>query len=190
MVMNILSLDIDYAYSPTISIYDDFVVGSNITLDEQRELFAQHDLPLPTVNSKKISLLKSKLSGKVSVDSRIIITNHHHDILEFLPKNEFILYNIDHHHDIFYPGWHDIEKLDEGNWAHRLRGLECKKYVWIRNEDSENLDSSVIPSFVYEETYLENIDFPTFDLVFCCVSPHWTGEEGREILVNLLGEIL
>ena len=52
--MNVLSIDIDYAFSPTISVYDDFVEGSRITLDEQNKIFQQNQLPTPEVNQEKL----------------------------------------------------------------------------------------------------------------------------------------
>lgn len=189
--MNILSLDIDYAYSPTISAYDDYVVGSAISTETQQKIFKDKNLPEPKVNPQKIKLLKSKLAGKIEHESKIVLANHHHCILDYLPLDkEFSLYNIDHHHDIFYPGWHTLEILDEGNWAHRLEKFQCKKYTWIRNKDSENLEPSVSLNFNYVEEYLDNIILPSFGFVFCCSSPHWTGDAGKKNLLNLLGEIL
>ena len=35
--MNVLTIDVDYAFSPSISEYDDFVRGSAIELDLQLE---------------------------------------------------------------------------------------------------------------------------------------------------------
>jgi hypothetical protein len=48
--MNILSLDIDYAYSPTISAYDDYVVGSSISTEAQKKIFKDKNLPEPKAN--------------------------------------------------------------------------------------------------------------------------------------------
>ena len=189
--MNILSLDIDYAYSPTISAYDDYVVGSTITLEAQEKILKDKNMPEPTVNTAKLKELRQTLTGKILPSSHLVIAKHHHDILSHLPRNkEFSIFNIDHHHDIFYPGWHSLDVLDEGNWAHRLADYNCQKYTWIRNKDSENLDATVKIAFQYEEAYLEDVSLPNFDFVFCCSSPHWTGKAGQQVLLDLLKEIL
>lgn len=182
---NILSIDIDYAYSPTISEYDDFIQGSSITPEEQMEELKKLSLPLPLINLKKFNLLKQVVSTFVLPTAKIIVKPDHHQILDFLPEDRLSIYNIDHHHDIFYPGWHDREVLDEGNWVSHVTNLSS--YSWFRNQDSENLDSSVELNFDYSEQYLDrDTVFPKFDFLFCCFSPHWTGPEGKGYTRELL----
>ena len=184
--MNILSIDIDYAYSPTISLYDDFVVGSSITPEEQIDRLKKSGLPMPSVNPEKFSQLKNVVSKHVTKKTKIFSAANHHAILDSLPTLPLNIYNIDHHHDIFYPGWHDREKLDEGNWVSHVPNL--LSYTWFRNLDSENLDQSVSLNFDYKELYLNpETNMPDFDVFFCCFSPHWTGPSGKKYTEQLLG---
>ena len=39
---NVLSIDIDYAYSPTISLYDDHIEGSRISLQDQQKKYQNY----------------------------------------------------------------------------------------------------------------------------------------------------
>lgn len=182
---NILSVDIDYAYSPTISEYDDFIKGSSITPEKQMEELKKLNLPLPLINFEKFNLLKRVVSTFVLPTAKIVIMPDHHQILDFLPGGRLSIYNIDHHHDIFYPGWHDREVLDEGNWVSHVKNLAS--YSWFRNLDSENLDSSVELNFDYAELYLDaDTVFPKFDFLFCCFSSHWTGPDGEGYARELL----
>ena len=186
--MIVLSIDIDYAYSPTISSYDDYVEGSRISIDEQREILSEINAPAPKVNLEKLKLLKSVVKHKTTESTNIIIAEHHHEILKYLPHETRVIYNFDHHHDIFYPGWHDLEKLDEGNWVSFLRGTNLEEYNWVRNDDSEDYEADIELGFKFKELYLDNVDsLPTFDILFCCSSMHWTGEEGRKNLLEVLG---
>ena len=187
--MNVLSIDIDYAFSPTISAYDDFVEGSRISLDEQDKIFQQNQLPAPEVNQEKLELLKNVMRSAVAKSSPIVIADHHHQILDFLPtQQQFSIVNFDHHHDIYYPGWHAIDKLDEGNWVYFLKNSDMISYTWIRNSDSENLPAEVgnLPFNVIEKCEVDVASLPRFDIVFCCSSPHWTGAFGRKYLLDVI----
>ena len=187
--MNVLSIDIDYAYSPTISVYDDYVEGSRVSLAEQLEIFKENNLPLPAANQVKLDLLKRVILEKTTSETPIVIAEHHHQILPFLPaSDQYQLFNFDHHHDVYYPGWHSLDELDEGNWVYFLKNSPMIKYVWIRNEDSENLPPDLQLNFDLEEIYEPIVEaFPNFDLVFGCSSEHWTGTTGRKHLFEVLG---
>ena len=187
--MNVLSIDIDYAFSPSISAYDDFVEGSRISLDEQDKIFQQNQLPVPEINQEKLALLKSVMSLTVAESAPIVLADHHHQILDFLPvRQEFSIVNFDHHHDVYYPGWHDIDKLDEGNWVYFLKNSNMISYTWVRNPDSEDLplEVSSLPFSVIEKYEIDVSSLPQFDIVFCCSSPHWTGRLGRKYLLEII----
>ena len=187
--MNVLSIDIDYAYSPTISAYDDYVEGSRVSLAKQLEIFKENNLPLPAANQSKLDFLKQIIVEKTDSTTPIVIAEHHHQILPFLPSvKPYQLFNFDHHHDVYYPGWHSLDELDEGNWVYFLRNSPMIKYVWIRNEDSENLPPDLQLNFELQEIYEPTMEeFPKFDLVFACSSEHWTGTTGRKHLFEVLG---
>tara|TARA_R100001509_G_C4819493_1_gene199273 strand:+ start:155 stop:745 length:591 start_codon:yes stop_codon:yes gene_type:complete len=189
-MLNVLSIDLDYAYSPTISKYDDYVEGCRITLEEQESIFKKHSLPNPKPNQDKITYLKNVFLKKSKKTAPVYLINNHHEILRHLPKKQkFCIYNFDHHHDVFYPGWHDLEELDEGNWVSHLQNYPIEKFVWIKNKDSENREDKVKLNFVWEEILLpEEKELPNFDIVIGCVSPPWTGRDSKIELNKILEE--
>tara|TARA_Y100000592_G_scaffold93907_1_gene157859 strand:+ start:66 stop:647 length:582 start_codon:yes stop_codon:yes gene_type:complete len=189
-ISNILSIDIDYAYSPTISVYDNYVEGTRVTLEEQRKILDKLGMPIPKVNPKKIKILKKVVKEKTNLFTPIIICQHHNEILNYLPKNKpFNIVNFDHHHDVHYPGWHDKEILDEGNWVHHLNNSLLEKYLWIRNSDSEDLPDISKCSFTLTEEESPDISkMPDFDMLFFCVSSHWTGNCGNKHILNIISD--
>ena len=184
---NILSIDIDYAYSPTISVYDDYIEGVRISEEEQELILQEHNVPKPTCNPEKIKILESVIKNKINLNAPIILIENHDQILDFLPNNkQLAIYNFDHHHDVYYPGWHSLDTLDEGNWVYFLKDKNILEYIWIRNEDSENMDFDLPElDFSIEERYnIENM--PMFDLVFFCISSRWTGSTGKQNIMRLI----
>jgi len=184
--MNVLTIDVDYAFSPSISEYDDFVSGSVIDLNLQIEQLEKLGMR-PELNEKKFNELISvvkRLGKNVSLEK----VTHHHEILNVLPGCNLTIFNIDHHHDIFYPGWHDKEILDEGNWVYHLE--TCDGYFWIRNKDSEDVPDHNL-SFDVRELYMNDFlsSFPIFDSVVFCASPHWTDGRGNDIVEKLISYI-
>jgi len=186
--LSILSIDLDYAYSPVISSYDDFVEGSRISLQEQKEIFTTKHLPAPKINPAKIQYLQS-IWQQVNAMGRPQIAEgiHHHEIIQHLHGSKFRIVNVDHHHDILYPGWHEPSVLDEGNWVHWLaQQQKIEQYTWIRNTDSEDLDATVSINFPFIETeFILPTELPLFDFIFLCSSPHWTGVTSNSILQYL-----
>lgn len=180
-VISILSIDLDYAYSPVIAVYDDFVEGSRISFEAQQDIFEQNSLPTPTVNPEKLEYMKQLFKAALQAgDVPIVEGEHHHEILKHLEEGAlFEIINVDHHHDILYPGWHEPTELDEGNWVNWLaRQNRVVSYTWIRNADSEDLEPEVEVKFSYTETeWLDPAVLPQFNLIFVCTSPHWTGAE-------------
>lgn len=186
--MHVLSIDIDYAYSPTISTYDDHVEGSRVTLEEQKLILEDLGMPAPKVNSKKLDVLKEVVRKKTNYLTPVIICEHHNEILNYLPKDSvFSIVNFDHHHDVYYPGWHDKDVLDEGNWVYHLNDSPIIEYMWVRNPDSEDLPEGLELNFTLVESVDPDIDeLPSFDMLFFCVSRHWTGDSGKEQILDIL----
>jgi len=186
--MNILSVDLDYAFSPAISSYDDFVEGHRISLEAQKAIFERENLPPPTVNLAKLNLLRRVVSEKVSENADIILAANHHSIMRYLPLGSpFSVTNFDHHHDIYYPGWHSLDTLDEGNWVYWAYKQGLTNYVWYRNSDSEDYEVQPDISLKMEERLQVGplSVLPKFDLVFGCWSPHWTGDTGKSLLLDV-----
>ena len=186
--MNILTIDADYVYSPSISQYDDYVDGSRIELSEQLaviEAIGCDAIENPLTVNDVITCLK-----RVKLNAPVHVVQHHHEILQFLPKTiDFKMFNVDHHHDIYYPGWHDKDLLDEGNWVFHMKG--CAEYTWVRNEDSEDIAECTLSFPVREFLFSEKLSegLPEFDMVIFCESPHWTGGKGKTTISKLITEL-
>ena len=187
--MNILTIDIDYVFSPHISAYDDYVIGSKITIEEQKKILYDQGFKNPKINEKKFKNLKKIFNGIFKSKIPIKVIQHHHEAIQYISKKEeIILQNIDHHHDIYYPGWHELENLDEGNWVYHLsKSHNLKRYDWFKNNDSEIFCNCISLNFDFVQ-YLElksNYILEP-DIVILCSSPHWTYDDKNLIIDKLL----
>ena len=185
-MFSVLSIDIDYVFSPGIESYDDYVTGSRIPLLEELKYLQRLGYE-PRISEEK-TLQISKAMANVNCEVPCHVITHHHEILRFLPNKPFEIFNFDHHHDIFYSGWHDKNVLDEGNWVFSLNENEnFKKYTWIRNQESEDAPKTDL-NFVFEEVIIGEADIvlPEFNLIVLCSSPHWTFDLGNIIIERLL----
>ncbi len=186
--MNVLTIDIDYAFSPSISIYDDYVIGSRISFESQKSILNEEKLPEPKLNIEKFNDIK-KVLNYARPNAPVISIEHHHEILDYIPKKiKVSLQNIDHHHDIFYPDWHDLDQLDEGNWVYHLsKTNQLEKYTWFKNNDSEPFCNCIDLNFDFSQ-YLEikekYILMP--DIIILCSSPHWTYDVDNLLIEELL----
>ena len=182
----VLSIDLDYAFSPVIALYDDFIEGSRVSLAEQQAILERHNAPKPQLNPAKIQYLQQVFAQAQKEAPTIVEACHHHEIVPHLRGDELQMINIDHHHDIFYPGWHESGVLDEGNWVYWLaQQKRLKSYLWIRNDDSEDVDPTVPIDFPYrEQAWIDPERLPPIELIFLCTSPHWTGMHTLDLLME------
>ena len=188
--MNVLTIDIDYAFSPHISLYDDYVEGSRITYENQRKILSNKGFAEPKINQEKFNKLV-EIFKYFSTDKNFECVDHHHEILKYLTSsNNFRIQNIDHHHDIYYPGWHCLNVLDEGNWVYHLsKEKKIESYEWFRNKDSEDFSSTIQLNFNFLQTNdleLKMINPP--DIIVLCSSPHWTFDTNNLLIKKLIGE--
>ena len=116
--------------------------------------------------------------------SEVYFIQDHHEIVSHLPIGKvYDIVNFDHHHDVFYPGWHSKKILDEGNWVNWIDELGfLGSYTWYRNKDSEDLDPSVKLKCSYEEKFYDHDPLPEFDYIFVCSSPNWIHEDNIYVL--------
>jgi hypothetical protein len=87
--MNVLSIDIDYAYSPSISSYDEFIEGVRISDEEQSLILETNAIFKPECNPEKLNILKSVVKNNIK--------KHAEDMLFDLPELKFNIkqvYNI------------------------------------------------------------------------------------------------
>ena len=184
--MKILSIDVDYAFSPDITKYDDYVKGSSISTKVEWEKLRQLGFDKPRVNQKKLNDLLSVFDSVVGNSKEVFFIKDHHQIvdrLQSISKKKFDIINFDHHHDIFYPDWHSLDFLDEGNWVGWMDKLGLiSRYTWYRNQDSENLEKSVSLSCEYCEKNYEGEVLSGFEYIFVCSSPNWIHEDNIYVL--------
>lgn len=97
----------------------------------------------------------------------------HKEIYDFISRHvfleeEFEVYNIDYHHDMFYFG---LPKVNCSNW---VLALEDKypnmKYYWIRRKDSPEYVSGVSENL----REMKISDIKNIDYAFICRSDLWT----------------
>ena len=87
----------------------------------------------------------------------IYFIKQHHHAYDLIDKNS-IIYNIDHHHDIFYNSDHlqylNENKVDEGSWVMgAIFEKKIKGYIWIKNYNSD-YDEKVL----LKHTFLRNLE--------------------------------
>lgn len=98
-----------------------------------------------------------------------------------LDAKDVLLVNIDYHHDIDYAGEYN---LSEENWvSHAYREGMVKTYSWITHADAKVCTTTPFS----HETRQWNVnisldDFPEFNFVVLCKSPHFFPPEHWHIL--------
>jgi hypothetical protein len=105
------------------------------------------DLDYIQNSQQEIKLLDIFLK-KIKTCEKIIFIKAHHQILEHIYKLKKInLFNVDHHHDIFYSADVALEnQYREGNWIlYLLKHNLLESYTWICNFDSDLTTDSLHP---------------------------------------------
>ena len=133
---------------------------------------------------------------KVKTADRIVFSRHHHMIVkELMNKDNIILHNIDHHHDICYEDWQvpDIQngRATHGCWVGNLIYLrKLNEYHWYKNGNSQVL-KPYHNSYIFSTDLIKDIDLPyhveddltkaelidRYNLIFVCSSPEYMNNE-------------
>lgn len=169
----ILTIDFDIIMGPSIELYNNIVKeqfwetnnqGNNSLLN-----FVQADLNL----YRKITdfILKAKTEQNIPI---YFITNHH-EIIQYIPKEEeLVLINIDHHHDCGYEK--DKSHITCGNWVYYLKTYyKLLKYIWIHNPNSI-INSKEISNMINLDIDINYINFNNYlnvDYIVISFSPEW-----------------
>ena len=199
----ILSIDLDYIMEPCIKDYERLITKDNpryITItDNMQDVFDQMHLFSDQINKYAEVSLKNLeeifeiflIALKNSTEDTEIYFAHNHDTIlkplqKIINKNDRIdLFNIDHHHDIFYSvgQQRDIDNYDlvsPADWVWFLdKNGVINSYHWVGNSNSDlssDLTSDTLNmSFTPYRTLKECTSLPPkFDLIYVCCSPHWT----------------
>lgn len=198
-MINILSIDVDWIMEPSIESYN------SKTLETQEDTWKNILLAAPKVNypadarkyNRLVELLFSS-SNKVSKEN-IYLADSHEEIIKAINqwniRDEFSIYNIDHHHDCGYNITEekledDLNKLTCANWVVYLRNKNSNfvQYTWINNNNSITLlPEAYIP---YIPNFSSNISLGIledikFDYIFICKSYIWIPPEHRPLIESL-----
>lgn len=191
-IKNVLSIDMDYIMAPSIGLYNDLAGNpefQNCNFWEKVDMVRNVDKFVSFDENKLLFLtdIFAKQLGELDPEN-FFFANEHDGILEFLCGDEkkkdevFNVYNIDHHHDVFYgPNQKaDVDRFDFAtlaNWVYYLGKHEkLNKYYWVRNENSlplereacKMLDFPADLTNIWEKT--EELFNVKFDYVFVCKS--------------------
>lgn len=194
-IKRVLSIDMDFIGWKSLALYNNLVgeSGNNgeAFWDELEEtLHIGQFIKLDDAALEFVRKVFEKAIKKADKDN-ILFVREHDMILELLcadPEKEdevYELYNIDHHHDIFYSNTQKehVERFDYagiGSWVYYL-GYHDKidKYYWINtpysgkfsDEEMSALDFPVsIESF---DSLTKDISDLDFDYVCVCQSPDY-----------------
>lgn len=197
--INVLSVDFDYIMAPCIALYNDFHSLKNYGKDFDPKLYWEE------VNKKYLidnflsydedkllrveNLVLSKSKG-ISSDN-IHFAKEHDSILTYLCQDKryidskFNIYNVDHHHDIFYTEEQDVESsrfyfASCADWVNYLFSNDkLNTYYWFKNVNSDisimnkYSDLFEIEEFKYINMYEDDLirlnNIP-FDIIFICLS--------------------
>ena len=144
------------------------------------------------LNINQYSSLIKYMCSKLEFCKQIIFIDNHHNILDFLNKEDVSIINIDQHSDIVNPVNKDPHYVNEGNWVNYLI---CKNrlldYIWINNLksyiDERDINRGEIRSLrtFKMESNLDFIKDLKYEKIIICESRDFAGEMNRDNL-NIL----
>ena len=186
--MNILTIDADYISGNYLNkIYN--LVGGKPTKYFWEKILDSDGIEHRDIIEDKhnVMFIMKLFANAMKINDNIVFGAHHDSILNHIDidnETNFNIYNIDHHHDIWYnPNQkHAAEKygeFNEGNWILPLSD-KISKYTWIRNKNSELFNGEIsFPYFTYLHTdpELPSMMDKKWDLVYITLSPNYTAKE-------------
>ena len=164
--MKILSIDFDVIMGPSIEIYNNHM-GSNCTCEKFEKFY-------PLMKYAEADLTAYRILTNFLIDAakdmkpeNIHFIMNHMDILNFINEDDKVtIMNIDHHHDLGYPGSENIG-VHCGNWLDFLFEEKCCiGLTWIQNNTSGELP----PKYV-EHQLIQKFEFPKVDLIYSLIKP-------------------
>lgn len=178
---NILSIDFDIIMAPTINLYN----GKVPAVKWEGELENDKYLQLATADLQhyqKLTEYLLYLTKKLPKEKIHFILDHEQIALKLNldQEKEYIITNIDHHHDIAYND-KEVEYIEGmpncADWAKWLieRGM-VKTYRWINNSNSTAVFKEELNKMINITVDLSKFDLFSQidpDEVFICLSPPW-----------------
>lgn len=205
--LNILSIDLDYILAPCINLYNDFVFASNPpqkiwdNLNSLRNIDSH--ISYDDENLKFIFDVFTFALFNLKDKNNVTFATNHDAILFDLAskkyeKNTFNIFNIDHHHDIFYNenGRKEIDDYDNAgvsNWVWYLdKHKKIENYSWICNPNSLfpqcEIKSIGKMNGCTKDKIPQIFDVKKWDYIFICNSPHWFPRK-YDVFFNMLIDI-
>ena len=146
--------------------------------------------------------LNTLFFDKINTTKRIVFAKHHHAIInELCNKDNILLHNIDHHHDICYQDWQE-SGMQTGRATHAcwvgnlIYSKKLNEYHWYKNGDSEVLDPDHPPQIFFTNLMIDtNLPYhiredltqaestDTYDLIFVCSSPEYIKNQYSSVYV-------
>ena len=203
----ILSIDMDYILAPCINLYNDMVLASNSpekvweNINNLRNI--DKHISYDNDNLRYVfNIFTSALSKLKNKKNVTFATNHDAILFELASKKYekdiFEIYNIDHHHDIFYneESRKDIDNFDVAtvaNWVWYLdKYNKFSQYNWICNTNSffpkDDIKSNGKMNAFTRDKIESIFDIEEWDYIFVCNSPHWFPRD-YDVFFNMLIDI-
>lgn len=140
----------------------------------------------------QVNLLFEFVTKKLEKCEQIIFIDCHHNILNYLSKEDKFIINVDHHHDIFQPQVkEDSRYIHIGNWVKELiDNNNLDSYFWINNPNSFLEDSNLDPVRAIKSfKILDNLnDINKFNykkIVICRSFDYFTEMEKNQGFANI-----
>lgn len=182
--MNIATIDFDIIMKPSINFYNDLVNNAdNIsTIIDDFTFLTNIPAELFIYDYLTQYILKC-----LRHTNNIYFIKSHEEAVRIIYKEnqqnseEINLYNIDHHHDIFYDDDEVIltaANYDCGNWVkYCMDSNTVSNYYWIHNDNStypseKNYNKYVTEDYELSDFNLEDLSEKT-DVLIICFSPEW-----------------
>ena len=195
MLQKILTIDFDIVMGPSIQLYND-IINDNKGIDK---IIKQYPLLEYTLTGdffvyEALTRELVKFFKNLSAKDICFIREHHSIINELKSVDEYILYNVDHHHDLGYNTTRPTSKIirpDCGNWVKYLYDQgKIKEYVWICNENSDFPMNGLEKTYLKDWAYIKETDFRNFkdiNKLIICNSPQWVPPNFQALFMSWIG---
>ena len=186
-MQKILSIDLSFVMSPSLHLYEDWVLGTWTDTHTQWEMLnskmGENPSACPRREKYLIKIFKKSLSNLQSSD-QLKFSRNHLDIIDAIGNHSGLeIDNIDQHHDIFYSEWNKPHDLNDKNWMWFLdKKNQVEEYRWFCNKNSQSYDFCMPFHCEYcEISDRRSKPMTNPDFIFICESPRWVPPNQRTL---------
>lgn len=171
--MRILSIDFDYFIDTTVEVRNSIFPKAEEGITSLTEwLKCYINFPF-LMNINVVKELDLFFSNDIKGDYTLVSSDTHKDIVKIFRQHkdeEFIIDNIDFHHDKYCLG---LPQLNCSNWVeYIMSNYKVVEYNWYKRNDSET--TSLFGEIPYTKNNIKEIFHNEYDYVFICFSPEWS----------------